>query len=212
MNKIIRIATLNVVKPALAIAIASALGEASRAAAISIDNCTAAGFVPPCYTIALIVPGFNNELSDREPFAVSGNLTGIDNRGIGDGDAFAVAGFGRVGAKSQATYFGALPSPESGVGSSAEAAFNDVFVWGGGPGKLRATLTLTGQASAAGGVPSAPNFASIVGDLGLRSNVDSGFGSLTGPGSITVTINVSPRDNISLDLRARWQLLHLVTP
>jgi hypothetical protein len=185
-------------KPALVITIASAFAQASRADSITIDNCLQ-GAVHPCFTISL--GALSNAFLDAEPSPVDGNLAGISGSPLANGNVFAVAAFGRLGAKSEITYMDAIPL--QGVESSALALFNDEFVWPGVAGKLRATMTLAGTESAASAVPSIQNFATVEGDLKLVGTGETGEGVLSGPGSTTATIDVSPGDDVQVRLFLR---------
>ena len=71
--------------------------------------------------------------ADSEPFATEHTLLGLDPNGFGNGSAFAVASFGRVGAKAQAldTVPDIFDEP---VKATAEAQFTDQFMWGGESG------------------------------------------------------------------------------
>ena len=198
MNNVVRLVTRTVAS----IAMGGALAQSGIAD--SIDNCT--GVRPiPCYTIRLIVPGSIGNMSvDSELSPVDGNLSGLDDRLVGSGSAFAVARFGTVGAKAEVTNTSPIPLLDAPVGALARATFQDVFLWNGGAGKLRLTLDLDGIALTTGMDPGL-NIASVDATLTLSStqSVDeTAFGRLTAPGSLTVTIDMLPFDgvNFTLDL------------
>jgi len=204
MDKAVSLLRSNLVRLALAAATASVLATSGRADFI--DNCT--GVRPiPCYSIDLTVPGsVGNMTGDSELSPVAGNLFGLDDRLIGSGSAFAVARFGSVGAKTEATNTSPVPLFDSGVGASARATFQDVFLWNGGAGKLRFILNLDGSASATGMDPGL-NIAGVAATLSLSSTIstdETAIGGLNGPGSIAVTIDMLPFDgvNFTLDLRS----------
>jgi hypothetical protein len=194
----------NVLRLALAVATASVLATSSRADII--DNCI--GVRPlPCYSINLTVPGsVGNMTGDSELSPVDGNLSGLDDRLVGSGSAFAVARFGSVGAKTEATNTSPVPLIDSSVGSLARATFQDVFLWNGGAGKLRFILNLAGTASATGVDPGF-NVAGVGASLTLSSIIstdEAAIGGLSAPGSTAVTIDMLPSDgvNFTLDLHS----------
>jgi hypothetical protein len=85
---------LNMAKLTLVIVAASALAESSRGD--TIVNYTGGDTSNvPCYMLNVTVPGPDNHM-ESEFFPVSGNLDGLDPRGVGFGSVFAVANFGSV--------------------------------------------------------------------------------------------------------------------
>jgi hypothetical protein len=85
-----------------------------------------------CYSIGLMAPG-GTMFQDSGPFPVEGSVSGLDATGFASGTATAVAGFGRVGAKSETDAF-----PGANLGNpaltTAEANFTDQF---GAKGRVR---------------------------------------------------------------------------
>lgn len=136
MNNQVRLGTRTVAS----IATGGALTQSGIAD--SIDNCT--GVRPiPCYTIRLIVPGSIGNMSvDSELSPVDGNLSGLDDRLVGSGSAFAVTRFGTVGGKTEVTNASPVPLFDAPVSALARATCPDVFLWSGGAGKRRFTLDL----------------------------------------------------------------------
>jgi hypothetical protein len=138
------------------------------------------------------------------PLAIEHSLSGLDATSFASGTATAVSAFDRVGAKSEvdAALGADFGNP---VVTSAEATFNDQFMWVGGSGRLRFSLHLSGMASH-GDVPCAAVVESGVDDAGvfltllLADGVDSALGSLVTAGDVSVTINVGPLEQINLNL------------
>jgi len=200
MNNVVRLVARTVAWTAMA----GALAQLGRADVI--DNCTAVRAIP-CYSIELTVPGsVGNMTADSELSPVDGNLFGLDDRLIGSGSAFAVARFGNLGAKTEATNTSPVRLLDSSVSALARATFQDVFLWNGGAGKLRFILNLAGSASATGVDPGF-NVAGVGASLTLSSIIstdETAVGGLSAPGSIAVTIDMLPSDgvNFTLDLQS----------
>src|SRR5262249_52839175 len=204
MNNVVRLVTRTVAS----IAMGGALAESGTAE--SIDNCT--GVRPiPCYTIRLTVPGSSGNMGvDSELSPVDGNLSGLDDRLVGSGSAFAVARFGSVGAKAEVTNTSPVPLFDAPVGALARATFQDVLLWNGGAGTLRFTFDLDAIPLVTGMDPGL-NIASVDATLSLSSteSVDeTAFGRPTAPGSLTVTIDMLPFDGVNFTL----ELLSSVGP
>src|SRR5262249_62238004 len=134
MNNVVRLVTRTVAS----IAMGGALAQSGTA--VSIDNCT--GVRPiPCYTVRLIVPGSIGNMSvDSELSPIDGNLSGLDDRLVGSGSAFAVARFGTVGAKAEVTNTSPVPLFDAPVSALARATFQDGFLWDRRDGKRRVPL------------------------------------------------------------------------
>jgi hypothetical protein len=90
----------------------------------------------------------------------------------------------------------------AGVGDSAGAEFDDVLFWPGAAGQLRFTLRLQGSEAAAGMDPGL-NTASVDATLSADDRccfLSGGFGRLTAPGTITVTVPVAADDSLNFEL------------
>jgi hypothetical protein len=197
----------NVVKLALAIAMAS-VPQSTKGD--TIENCTGGDTSNvssnvPCYMINLNAPSGDNHI-ESQFFPISGNLFGIDPRGVGSGSALGSSGFGRVGAKTDVTNNSPthLGVP---VVASASAEFDDFFSWNGAPAQLRFTMNLVGDAKAPAD-PLGSTFAAGEAKLLLETSVDKAGGDLlagtvpggSGPRTTTVTIHLAGTDLLFLDL------------
>jgi hypothetical protein len=194
----------------MTLALAIAMAQSSNASTICLSG-------SPCYTIGLLAPG-GSMLADSGPLATSGTILGLDPAGFGSGSAFAVASFGRVGAKSEAidTVPDIFDEP---IKATADSQFTDQFIWGGGSGALRFTLHLDGSVMLFCGIdimcplfgnPAFDNVAFVAANFLLTDTFDSAAGTLIGPGTLALTIKVGPgeRVNLSLDLETEVSLLH----